>query len=45
LVWAETATGTVPTPTIIMTFNMIKYCGFHCLPTDKTLTANALYFH
>lgn len=45
LVWAETATGTVPTPTIIMTFNMIKYCCFHCLPTDKTLTANALYFH
>ena len=44
LFWAETATGTVTTPPIVIALDIIKYRRPHYFSTDKAFSMDTLHF-
>lgn len=39
----KTATPTVPSPTIVITFDIIKHCCSHCFPANKVFSVDTFH--
>lgn len=44
LFWAETATGTVATPAIVIALDIIKHRRLHYFPVGKVLSVDTFHF-